>query len=464
MKHPSEYWNEEVLVMGLAKSGVAAATLFHQLGAQVIVNDYKQRDECPEAEQLEKLGICVICGSHPEELVHKNVALIVKNPGIPYHITPIARALELGIEIVSEVEVAYHMSLAPMIGITGSNGKTTTTTLIGLMLAAAGKSPIVAGNIGRALTEAVSEARSDQWLVVELSSFQLKGTSQFRPRISLLLNLYETHLDYHQSIEDYMASKARIFQNQTIADIAILNADDSFCQSMIPQVKAQIALFSMKEELPIGVYLESQTQMIVYRNSTGERIPILSATDIGIPGAYNIENAMAAISVALHVGVAPEIMSQVLQDFRGVEHRLEYVRELDGVTFYNNSKATNPAATIKSIEAFIQPLILIAGGLDRGSDYMELLPIFESRIKGIVTIGQTSTKLRKVAERAGIQHIITIDGVGNSQDVIARAVRAAQSLSVQGDIVLLSPACASWDMFTSYEHRGSMFKDCVHNL
>lgn len=464
MMHPREYRGLEVVVLGLARSGVAAAKLFHQKGALVTVNDKKERSACPEADELEALGISVVCGFHPESLVHEGVALVVKNPGIPYSVDPIRKALELGIEVVTEVEVAYQFCEAPIIGITGSNGKTTTTTLIGLMLDSAGLSPVVAGNIGRALTEAAPEVTADNWMVVELSSFQLKGTTSFRPKIGLLLNLYETHLDYHGSMDDYIASKAKLFENQTEEDTAILNWDDPVCQSLIPTLKAKLFPFSRLETLSYGVYYDEPSDSLVYANGQGEIISLMPARDIGIPGSFNIENALAAAAAALTVGVQPHIIADVLRNFKGVEHRLELVRELNGVTFFNNSKATNATATIKSIEVFDQKIVLIAGGLDRGSDYMELLPIFRERIKGIVAIGQTKEKIAHIAELAGISRIQTVDTAKDAADAVSLAVQLAWQMCEAGDIILLSPACASWDMFPSFEDRGRMFRKSVHNL
>ncbi len=464
MNHPREYRGKEIVILGLARSGVAAAKLFHQMGAKVIVNDKKERSACPEAEELEALGISVVCGSHPDTLIQPGITLVVKNPGIPYTVEPIRKAEQLGIEVVTEVEVAYRFCKAPMIGITGSNGKTTTTTLIGLMLAAGGLTPIVAGNIGRALTEAAQKAAPSDWMVVELSSFQLKGTREFRPRIGCLLNAYETHLDYHGTMEDYVASKAKMFENQTHEDTAVLNWDDPVCRSLADGIQARLLPFSMKESLTYGVYLDIPANALVYRNEQGTQHFILPAHEMGIPGSYNIENALAASAAAIAAGVEPSVLGEVLRSFRGVEHRLELVRKYEGVTYYNNSKATNPAATIKSIEAFDQSVVLIAGGLDRGSDYMELLPVFRERVKGIVTLGQTREKINRVAELAGISLIKTVDTANDAADAVAQAVLAAKQMSGDKDIVLLSPACASWDMFPSYEDRGRMFKESVHNL
>jgi UDP-N-acetylmuramoylalanine--D-glutamate ligase len=479
MNHPRAYRNQQVVILGLARSGVAVAKLFHELGAIVTVNDKKEREQCPEADELADLGISVICGGHPPTLIHEDVKLIVKNPGIPYTIEPLVRAQQLGIEIVTEVEVAYHVCSAPMVCITGSNGKTTTTTWIGLMLDKAGLKPIVAGNIGRALTEAALEAAPDNHMVVELSSFQLKGTQDFHPQIACLLNLYETHLDYHGSMDDYIASKAQLFANQTTEDTAVLNWDDPICRRLAAEVKASVLPFSITQELDYGVYLhalhaegepvqaeavEAGDKHIVYRDRQGVVHSIIAVHDLGIPGSFNVENALAASCAALTLGVSFSVIAGELKGFRGVEHRLEHVATKNGVLFYNNSKATNPTATIRTIESFEQGVILIAGGLDRGSDYMELLPVFQERVKGLVAIGETKHKIVHIAKLAGMSCVKTVDTAKQGEAAIDEAVREAAAIAAPGDVVLLSPACASWDMFTSYEERGSMFKQSVHNL
>lgn len=475
MRAPSWYKDKQVVILGLARSGVAVAKLFHRCGAAVTVNDKKAREECPEADELEALGISVVCGGHPPELIHEGVALVVKNPGIPYKADPVARAASLGIETVTEVEVAYHISKAPMIGITGSNGKTTTTTWIGRMLEESGMAPIVAGNIGRALCDAAMEADASHWLVVELSSFQLKGTTDFRPRVACLLNVYETHLDYHGTMEDYAGSKAKLFASQDSGDTAVLNWDDEYCRSLIPAMKAEVVPFSMKEELDSGIYLSmlpdaaadgsaAPKRHMVWKKRGSEPVAILPTEEIGIPGEFNVENALAAAAAALSAGASVEAVAKALKAFRGVEHRLEFVREKDGVLYYNNSKATNPAATMKALEAFGQPIVLVAGGLDRGMEYTDLLPYFRERVKGVVALGETKDKIAKVAADAGLSRVKTVDTASSPADAIAEAVQAAQAFAEAGDVVLLSPACASWDMFTSYEVRGSMFKESVHNL
>ncbi|MBP1156279.1 MULTISPECIES: UDP-N-acetylmuramoyl-L-alanine--D-glutamate ligase [unclassified Paenibacillus] len=472
MEHPQNYRGRQVVILGLARSGVAAAKLFHDKGALVTVNDKKERELCPEADELEALGISVVCGGHPTGIIHEGISLVVKNPGIPYSADPLRRAAQLGIEVVTEVEVAYHICRAPMICITGSNGKTTTTTWTGLMLEAGGLKPIVAGNIGRALTEAALEAEDDNHMVVELSSFQLKGTRTFRPRVGCLLNVYETHLDYHGTMEDYVESKTKLFANQTAEDTAVLNWDDAVCRKAAGELKSRVLPFSVRSELAHGVFVsppfggegEDAEGVIVYRDNEGVLHPIVPVKELGIPGKHNVENALAASGMALVSGVPIDIIAQVLKEFRGVEHRLEYVALKEEVLFYNDSKATNPTATIKTIESFSQNIILIAGGLDRGSDYVELLTAFQKQVKGLVALGETKEKIASVARLAGMSQVKTVDTAKELQDTVAEAVRAAYAMAKPGDVVLLSPACASWDMFPSYEERGRMFKQTVHNL
>lgn len=461
MLHPERYQGRRVVVLGLARSGVAVAELFHGCGADVVVNDKKERSLCPEADPLSALGISVVCGGHPDDLIDESTALVVKNPGIPYSIPPIRQALERGIEVVTEIEVASFVARSPMIGITGSNGKTTTTTLTHLMLTEAGFGAALAGNIGRALTEAALETGEDDWLVVELSSFQLKGTSSFRPKIACLLNLYETHLDYHGSMDDYAASKAKLFANQTKADTAVVNWDDPYCQSLLPSIRARLFPFSTRTTLPRGVYIRNGE--IRYADG-GEAVTLLRVDELALRGSHNAENAVAAAAIALSAGAPPEAIRRVLRAFRGVEHRLEFVVEREGVAFYNDSKATNATATAKSIEAFGDtPVVLVCGGQDRGSDYMELLPTLRRSVRAVVALGETREKLLRVAEQAGVEKRAAIDET-DPERAIRLAAETARRFAEPGQTVLLSPACASWDMFPSYEDRGRMFKHSVHTL
>ncbi|MFL1674240.1 UDP-N-acetylmuramoyl-L-alanine--D-glutamate ligase [Paenibacillus dendritiformis] len=475
MEHPDTYQGKRVVVLGLAKSGVSVAKTFHERGALVTVNDKKERHKCPEASELEALGICVVCGHHPDDLLDASVQLVVKNPGIPYSAPPVRQALALGIEVVTEVEVAYHLSPAPIIGITGSNGKTTTTTWVGNMLEAAGLRPIVAGNIGTPLCQAAGEAGADNVLVAELSSFQLKGTSEFRPRVASLLNLSETHLDYHGTMEDYVQSKARLFRNMANGDIAVLNAGDATCRALAPDIGARIWWVSSTRRVECGVYVEppypeasgegeDEDRQLVYADEAGELHPIIEVQEIGLPGRYNVDNALAAVAISIAAGAEPAALAEPLRSFRGVEHRLEYVGKVNGTSYYNNSKATNTKATLMALEAFEAPVVLIAGGLDRGLDFLELVPVLKERATAVVTMGETREILAAIAAKAGLTKVAVVDNVDNASDAVSEAVRLAAGYAKPGDVVLLSPACASWDMFPSYEERGRMFKAAVHSL
>ncbi|MGE7826241.1 UDP-N-acetylmuramoyl-L-alanine--D-glutamate ligase [Paenibacillus sp. NPDC093718] len=477
MKQLEDYRDKLIVVLGLAKSGVQVAKVLHEAGASVIVNDRKEREQCPEASELEALGISVICGGHPDDLIHPGVTLLVKNPGIPYSAPPVQKALELKIPVVTEVEIAYHLCEAPIIGITGSNGKTTTTTWVGKLLESAGLSPIVAGNIGTPLSEAAAEATENNWMVVELSSFQLKGTEEFRPRIACLLNIAETHLDYHGGMDDYVASKAKLFANQTADDTAVLNWDDPVCRNLVPYIKARIVPFSMSESLREGVHVMppyvagtqdpddgDQGRMLIYTDGEGFTHEIIRVENIGLPGRFNVGNALAACAIAIAAGVAPDKLEEALSSFRGVEHRLEYVAKLQGVSYYNNSKATNSKATHMALTSFKEPIVLIAGGLDRGSDYEELIPSLQGRVKAVVLLGETKEKIAKAAAKAGLKDIFLVDNGKDAAATLTSAVQKAAGLAESGDIVLLSPACASWDMFPSFEDRGRIFKEAVHNL
>ena len=447
--------NQKVVVLGLAKSGTAVAKILHHLGATVVVNDSKNEDQSDGKQELESLGIQVICGGHPDDLISSDIQFVVKNPGIPYHIGPIQQALSLQIPVVTEVEIAYQLSKAPFIGITGSNGKTTTTTLIGEIIEQAGLQPIVAGNIGTVVSEQAVEATEDQVLVTELSSFQLKGTLKFRPKIGLLLNIYPAHLDYHKTKKDYVASKANLFKNQTEDDFAVFNAECPDCLEIIPTIKSQVYLFSTRNPVEKGAFVENG--IILWKE--GQQLEeILNVSELSLKGEHNVENVLAAITVTKLYGASVEVIRKVLKEFKGVEHRLEYVRTTPNqVKYYNDSKATNPTATITALHSFPEKVILIAGGLDRGIDFQELIEPFTQHVKVLITYGQTAEKLSKIAKIVGLEQIHTVDNVDS-------AVKLASMIAKAGDSVLLSPACASWDMFSSFEERGRMFKEAVHNI
>ncbi|QQE75895.1 UDP-N-acetylmuramoyl-L-alanine--D-glutamate ligase [Brevibacillus composti] len=448
----NRYQDKKVVVLGMAKSGVAVAKLLHRFGAHVVANDQKPREEAAGAEELEALGIRVICGGHPDDLIHPGISLVVKNPGIPYEAAPVARALELGIPVVTEVELAYQVSRAPMIGITGSNGKTTTTTLIGLILREAGIDALTGGNIGTVLCGLAEEARPDQWLVAELSSFQLMGTAAFRPKIGVLLNVYPAHLDYHHTMDEYRAAKWKLFANQTADDIAILPYDQADACPDLQSLAAQVYFFSKHRPVPRGTYVENGS--ILFVGAAGEREEILPVEKLSVA---HLDNALAAALACKLAGADNGSIARVLESFAGVEHRMEYVATIAGVKYYNDSKATNAEAASRALQALKEPVVWICGGLDRGVTFHDLIPVIQPRVKAVVAFGETAPILLARAKEAGINTLIHVD-------TVEKAVIAASEAASPGDAVLLSPACASWDMFPSFEVRGSMFKDVVHRL
>ncbi len=433
----------------MAKSGYAAAVLLKKLGANVIVNDGKPLAENPLATELQSQGIEVVCGGHPLELLEKNISVVVKNPGIPYSNPLLVAAKKKNIPIITEVELAYRISDAPLIGITGSNGKTTTTTLTFEMLKEGEKHPVIAGNIGMVACEVAQGVTEQEVVVTELSSFQLMGIDTFQPKIAVLLNLFEAHLDYHGTKEEYGLAKANIFKNQNENDYSIINADDEEVIMLSEQSKGQKVYFSTTKVIEDGACVKDGALYF-----KGEKV--IDVQDIVLPGKHNLENILAAMSIAKLMGAANEAIIAVLKRFTGVKHRLEYVTTIQNRKFYNDSKATNMLATEKALSAFTKPVILLAGGLDRGNEFDELIPYFEN-VKALFTFGQTAPKLVEVAEKAGMKGIKCVDNV-------EQAVQEAFALSEEGDIILLSPACASWDQFKTFEERGDMFIQAVHKL
>lgn len=449
MKQIKKYQNKNILILGLAKSGYAAAKLLHQLGASIVVNDQQDCEDNEQAQELKGMGMDVICGGHPLSILERPIDLIVKNPGIPYRIPILQEATEKNIPIITEVELAYEITEANIIGITGSNGKTTTTTLIYEMLKADGKNPEIAGNIGEVACEKAAKCKKGQWLVMELSSFQLKGIDSFKPKISILLNLYDAHLDYHGTKDDYAHSKGNLVKNQTEEDCCVINYDQTEVLNLTESCRAKKVGFSLTQKLESGAYMD---QDAVYFNQE----KIIDKADIVLPGNHNLENVLAAISAAKLAGASNQAICSVLKTFTGVKHRLQFVKDVEARKFYNDSKATNILAATTAIQAFEQPVILLAGGLDRGNDFDALIPALKS-VKAVITFGQTAEKIKEASEKAGIKMIKHVDNV-------EKAVPAAYKLSSPGDIVLLSPACASWDQFKTFEQRGDMFVQSVHKL
>jgi UDP-N-acetylmuramoylalanine--D-glutamate ligase len=449
LKQIESYRHKKILVLGLAKSGVTAAALLHKLGAFVTVNDKKPLSENPEAQGLLEQGIKVICGDHPIELLDEGFELIVKNPGIPYYNPMIEGALEKGIPVITEVELAYQISEAPFVGITGTNGKTTTTTLVYEMLNVGNKAPLIAGNIGTVASGVAQAATHENTIVIELSSFQLMGIDTFNPKIAIITNLYDAHLDYHGTRKEYIEAKANITKNQTELEYLIINADQEDTMEIARHSKASIIPFSTKKKLTNGAYIDEG--WIIFN---GERV--MEIEEIALPGVHNLENILSAMAAAKLSGVDNKAIQEVLRTFTGVKHRLQYVGEVSGRKFYNDSKATNILATVNALAAFEAPVILLAGGLDRGNEFDELLPYLKN-VKAMITFGQTAPKLERVGNEAGIKTMKRVDNVD-------KAVPEAYRYSESGDVILLSPACASWDQYKTFEVRGDIFIEAVHKL
>lgn len=441
MKTISKFANKKVLVLGLAKSGESAARLLDKLGAIVTVNDGKPFEENPAAQSLLEEGIKVVTGGHPLELLDEDFEWMVKNPGIPYNNPMVMRALEKKIPVITEVELAYLISDAPIIGITGSNGKTTTTTMIAEVLTTGGQNGLLSGNIGFPASQVAQDAGETDTLVMELSSFQLMGIEAFHPEIAVITNLMPTHLDYHGSFEEYVAAKWNIQKNMTASDYVVLNFNQDLAKELAKKTAAKVLPFSTKEKVD-GAYLDGD--VLTFRGEA-----IMKASELGVPGSHNVENALATIAVAKLRGIDNQVIRETLTHFGGVKHRLQYVGEINQVKFYNDSKSTNILATQKALSGFDNSkVILIAGGLDRGNEFDELVPDIKG-LKKMVILGESAARVKRAADQAEVSYLDASD--------IRDATRKAFSVAEPGDIVLLSPANASWDMYKNFEVRGDEF-------
>jgi UDP-N-acetylmuramoylalanine--D-glutamate ligase len=443
---------KRVTVVGLARSGVAACTLLARLGAGVVASDRAPRERLePAATALEALGVRVETGAHrPESFLTAD--LIVVSPGVPTTLPPLAAARAQGIPLWGEVELAARLTPARFLGITGSNGKSTTTSLLGAMLAAAGIPSLVAGNIGTPLCAVAPDLTADHWVVAELSSFQLETIVTFRPHVALLLNLVPDHLDRYPDLDGYYAAKGRIFGNQTAGDFAVLNADDPEVLRRAAGIAAQPLLFSRTRGVERGACLEGG-QLVLRRSGRSE--PVCGTEAIRIRGLHNLENALAASAAAAAVGVPAAAMAEALQTFPGLPHRLELVGELRGVRYINDSKGTNVGAVAKSLEGFEGGVILIAGGRDKAGDFRPLRPLVATRVKALLLLGEARHAIR---EQLG--DVCPMEEVGSLGEAVARGA----ALGAAGDTVLLSPACASFDMFRDFEQRGDVFREAVRAL
>jgi UDP-N-acetylmuramoylalanine--D-glutamate ligase len=450
-----QFTGKKILVLGAGISGISVACVLQNRGAQVTLSDSKSAESLKNKDfsALHECGVLLALGHQGEELL-QDIDWVVVSPGISIDIPLIKIAKTKNIEVMSEIEVAYQLCTAPILAITGTNGKTTTTTLIGEMVKTTDRNVVVGGNIGLALSQEVAEVGDNGIVVAEISSFQLEGSINFRPRVAAILNITPDHLDRHHSLENYIAMKERIFANQTKDDYIVLNYDDLTVREMANKVPSKVFFFSRQVELTSGIFVKDGMIILKWQGKTYIVCPV---SKIQIKGGHNIENALAACGVAFFAGVTLIDMVQTLFKFTGVEHRIEKVSTIDGVTYYNDSKATNPESSIKALEAFDQPIILIAGGRDKNTDLTVFMTLIKEKVTHLILLGEAKTRFEITAMEHGVSHIHIVDS-------LSEAVKLAHQVAKESQVVLLSPACASYDMFTSYEERGTIFKQLVCEL
>lgn len=449
-----EVAKKKVLVFGMGISGIGAAGLLEEQGAEVTLYDGNEKLE--EEKIRGKLGAGskaqIVIGSFPEELLD-TLDIVVLSPGVPTDLPIVEQIRERGILITGEVELAYESGKGDVLAITGTNGKTTTTALLGEIMKNYQDDVFVVGNIGNPYTAAAGKMSGGSITVAEMSSFQLETIIDFRPRVSAILNFTPDHLNRHHTMEAYVSAKKNIARNQTEDDHCILNYEDRLTREFGENIRAQVLYFSSRRKLEKGIYLEDGR--IIYRND--KVIEICDVKDLNILGLHNYENVMAAAAMALVYGIPADIVRKSVKAFKGVEHRIEYVTEKNGVAYYNDSKGTNPDAAIKGIQAMNRPTVLIGGGYDKDSVYTEWIRSFDGKVKRLILLGATKEKIASDARACGFHDFVFAD-------TFDEAVLEASKAAKPGDAVLLSPACASWDMFPSYEVRGEKFKEIVNSL
>lgn len=451
--------NISAMVVGMGISGIACADVLLDEGAHVIMSDSSDSSKFPEVMQhyqwaVQEGRIEFVLGESPESYLDC-VELIVLSPGVPMNLPFIQQAIQQGIEVIGEIELGYRFSKAPIIAITGTNGKTTTTALTGEVFRSGGKNTYVLGNIGIPIIELARETTENDVIVAEVAGFQLESIRDFHSPCCAVLNISEDHLNRFGTMEKYIASKERILENQTSDDIAVLNADDPVVAAMKDKTKAQVVWFSLTKEIEHGASVK-QNQIVFCQE--GQQTTICDVHDLKIPGAHNIENALAAVCLGMAFQLSPQAIADTLRTFEGVEHRIEFVREVAGVRYINDSKGTNPDSTIKAVEAMERPTILLLGGSNKNSDYCPVFEAFQGNIKAVVALGETRDQIVRDAKKTGYMFIHVCD------TSLEDAVQMAANLADKGDNVLLSPACASYDMFQNFEERGHVFKEIVQKL
>ncbi len=447
--------DKRVLVVGLGRSGLAAVTALLRLEADVSVQDAKDVDKI-DGQLLNFLrgkGVKIYLGTQPEDMGAFD--MLVLSPGVDPELAFIRAAEEAGAEIIGELEIAFRIARGHFVAITGTNGKTTTTTLTGEIFKKAGRTTHVVGNIGVAVISKAIEAETEDWLITETSSFQLQTTKYFKPVISAILNVTPDHLNRHHTMENYALSKARVFANQDAGGYCVLNAEDEICRRLADRCRAQIIWFSAARELEKGAFVKDG--YLTLATEKGGEISLCRRDELKIIGQHNVENALAASAIAFCAGIEPAIISQALKSFAGVAHRIEYCGAVDGVSFYNDSKGTNVDATLTALRAIEKNIILIAGGDGKGQDFAPLARQLAGRVKKLVLLGRDGPKIAAEADKAGFKDYVYGADMGD-------CVRKAFAAAAAGDTVLLSPACASWDMYDNYEQRGDHFKELVSKL
>ncbi len=445
---------KRVLVCGAAASGIAAAKLARDNGAAVTVADLKPIEKLEkQADALLAMGAELCFGRNPDEIL-ESFDLCVISPGIPFDLPFLDRFRALGRQVIGETEFASWYCNAPICAITGTNGKTTTTSMAYDIFKTVYQNAALVGNIGIPLAEKAQELDANDYAVLEVSSFQLETISTFRAHIAAVLNITPDHLNRHKTMENYVATKERIFENQSHTDFLVLNYDDPYARDMAKRAKSRVIFFSSRMHAPGGVYIEGNHFV---SEIDGEKQVIMPLSDLRVPGRHNVENALAAMAMGICAGIPIEKIAQALSMFKAVPHRIEFVRELNGVTYFNDSKATNTDSAIKALEAIGERILLIGGGKDKGCDFSDWVKLFHGKVKKLVLIGETSDQIAECCDAHGFSDY-------ERANSLKSAIEICRAAAAVGDVVLLSPACASFDMFDSYEQRGDLFRQFVNEL
>lgn len=449
-----ELFGKKVLVIGMAKSGISAALFCKEQGANVTIYDGKSEKELGSTiDDLSAKRINTICGVKKIPYL-ESYELMVLSPGVPTDLDFIIEARGLGMEVIGEVELAYAFCQSKLLGITGTNGKTTTTSLVGDIIKRYHGDNLIVGNIGIPFTSEVNKTKEGNLVVAELSSFQLESIKDLHCQVSAILNITPDHINRHKTFENYVEAKGNIFMNSQPEDVVVLNMEDKICREYAKQTKAKVVYFTLHHQLREGIYLHNN-EIILAKDDI--ETSVCTVDELKILGDFNIENVMAAIGITAYAGVPLNIIRKGIISFEGVAHRNEYVDTIKGVRYYNDSKATNEDAAIKGLSSMKWPVVLIGGGMDKGSDFKEWVGHFEGRVKNLIVFGETKDKIKSVVEETKACPVYEVD-------VLLDAVNLASRLAKDGECVLLSPACASWDMFKNFEERGNLFKEYVAQL